>query len=213
VLSVILLGLIAAAAAGMIALVDEPRTDDMRKLAVIAALAGLVGGATRSLLEIAGAVGHGFELSDGTPILRGRAAAWHTREVRDWEQRRARHDAHAHAPGAAAELDEPRPEPSSFGTLSISDIPEMIVSPLVGAVLGVVVFAGVVGGFLVASADTGTYSPAALIFIAFLGGVFSAKFLERLSAASDALFGTQSQIGKQDAAAGQRRSEGRSANR
>jgi hypothetical protein len=59
----------------------------------------------------------------------------------------------------------------------------------------------VVGGFLVASTETGTYSPAALTFIAFLGGFFSNKFFERLAAASDALFGTKENAGATGGAA------------
>jgi hypothetical protein len=180
--------LIAASIAGLVILVDEPRTDDMRKLAVIAALAGLAGGSTRSLVEITASVGRGLVLSDGTSVLRGREAAWHAERVRAWERREAAHEARGEGPRAAWE--DPRPQPQASGW-SVSDIPDLIVLPLIGAVLGVVVFAGVVGGFLVASADTGTYSPAALIFLAFLGGFFSNKFFERLSAASDALFGTQ----------------------
>jgi hypothetical protein len=192
--------LTAASIAGLVILVDEPRTDDMRKLAVIAALAGLAGGSTRSLVEVATSVGQGLVLSDGTSILRGREAAWHAERVRDWERRQAWHERPVEGESAAPE--EPRPQPRALGGFSPSDIPELIVSPLIGAVLGVVVFAGVVGGFLVASADTGTYSPAALIFIAFLGGFFSNKFFERLSAASDALFGTQERTEGGDRASG-----------
>lgn len=67
----------------------------------------------------------------------------------------------------------------------------LAVLPLVGAVLGVVVFAGVVGGFLVATSANASYSPAALVFLAFLGGFFSGRFLRRLSAAADVLFAAE----------------------
>jgi hypothetical protein len=192
--------LIAASIAGLVFLIDEPRTDDMRKLAVIAALAGLIGGCTAGLVVITGSVGQGFVLSDGTSVLWGRQAAFHADEVRNWERRQAAREGRGEGQRDAAE--EPRPQPRALGGWSVSDIPQMIVVPLIGAVLGVVVFAGVVGGFLVASAGTGTYSPAALIFIAFLGGFFSNKFFERLSAASDALFGTEERSRGGDRASG-----------
>jgi hypothetical protein len=88
-------------------------------------------------------------------------------------------------------LDEPEPEPHGIGGLSESDVPQIVVSRLVGGVLGVIVFAGIVGGFLVASTNTGNYIPHGAIFTAFLGGVFSSKFFQRLSAASDGRFSTQ----------------------
>jgi hypothetical protein len=172
---------IAAAVAAMVVLGDTARTDDLRRLAALAVLAGLAGGATVSLLTLT-SLGDGIELSDGTSLLRGRAAASYARELRAWEQHRSDAEARGYAP-------LPRPEPS--GGFSVSEIPEVLVSPLLGAVLGFVAFAGIVGGFLVASTSPGTtYSPAAVTFISFLSGMFAQKFLRRLSGAADALFGT-----------------------
>jgi hypothetical protein len=183
-----LVALAAAATVGMILLVDEPRTDDMRKLAITAALAGLAGGSMRGLIGLVDVASRGFILSDGTCVLRGQEAADYARDLRAWEQRHSAHDDGNRGP---PDRQDSKPEPRLFDGLSSSSVPELVVCPLVGAVFGVVVFAGVVGGFLVASTETGTYSAAALMFIAFLGGFFSNKFFERLSAASDALFGTQ----------------------
>ena len=176
-----------AAAVGMVALIDEPRTDNMQELAVIGALAGLVGGSMQGLFDLVSTASVGLVLGDGTTVLRGRHAAWQAQELRAWERDEAARASRPDAAGRAA----PRPEPSTFGALSASDMPVLIVAPLIGAVFGLIVFAGVVGGFLVASTETGTYSAPALIFVAFLGGFFSNKFFERLAAAADALFGTQ----------------------
>jgi hypothetical protein len=187
-LAAALVAIAALATVGVILLVDEPRTDDMRKLAITAALAGLIGGSMGSLIQLSNEVADGFVLADGTIVLRGKAAARYTRELKHWEQRHAPGNEEASITTRTSGSD--KPEPLLLG-LSASTVPGLMVYPLIGAVFGVVVFAGVVGGFLVASAETGSYSAAALTFIAFLGGFFSNKFFERLSAASDALFGTK----------------------
>jgi hypothetical protein len=180
-----LLVTIVVACAALVALIDTARTDDMQKLALLGTLAGLVGGATASLVELYGSVGSGFLLSDGTPVLRGREARWHSDELRRYEERCRWREKQG------VDSDEPPPQPSAIGLLSSSDIPVIVVNPLIGGVLGLITFAGVVGGFLVASSASASYSCAALVFIAFLGGFFSAKFLRRLGAAADALFGTE----------------------
>jgi hypothetical protein len=192
-LSIVLCVIIAAAVVGAIFMVDEPRTDDMRKLALLAALGGLAGGATRSLLAIAEGVGFGYELSDGTHVLRGMAANLYARDVRQWEEDLERHERREAKHADPEPYGRPRPDPNDAipTGFSVSDIPGIVVSPLVGAVLGVIVFAGVVGGFLVASTSEGTYSAPALLFLAFLGGIFSSKFFQRLAAAADALLGVQ----------------------
>jgi hypothetical protein len=183
-----LIVLLAAATAGMIILADEPRTDDMRKLAITAALAGLAGGSLGRLITLVGAVERGFTLNDGTAVLRGEEAG-------DYTRLRAPNETPSQPTGDQPTQSPPPDDDDSalplIPGLSASGIASSMIYPLIGAVFGVVVFAGVVGGFLGASAGTGSYSIPALMFIAFLGGFFSDKFFERLSAASDTHFGTQ----------------------
>src|SRR5439155_18482726 len=61
----------------------------------------------------------------------------------------------------------------------IQDIPWLILHPLLGAALGLIAFAGLIGGFLVASGTKApsSYSPAGLLFIAVLAGLFSPNFI------------------------------------
>lgn len=78
-------------------------------------------------------------------------------------------------------------EAEGFGLL---DLPLLILLPLLGAALGLVSFAGLVGGFLVASgSENPTYSPAGLIFVAALAGMFAPNFVASLARAADAIFG------------------------
>lgn len=77
---------------------------------------------------------------------------------------------------------------------SVYDLPLLILLPLLGAALGLVAFAGFVGGFLVASGSSSpSYSPAGLLFIAALAGMFAPNFIAALSRAADALFGKTSE--------------------
>ena len=73
----------------------------------------------------------------------------------------------------------------------IQDIPWLILHPLLGAALGLIAFAGLIGGFLVASGTKApsSYSPAGLLFIAVLAGLFSPNFIAGLARAADAIFG------------------------
>jgi hypothetical protein len=74
-----------------------------------------------------------------------------------------------------------------FGVL---DLPLLILLPLLGAALGLVAFAGLVGGFLIASgSDSPSYSPAGLFFVAALAGMFAPNFIASLARAADAIFG------------------------
>jgi hypothetical protein len=78
-----------------------------------------------------------------------------------------------------------------FGLL---DLPWMILLPLLGAALGLVAFAGLVGGFLIASGSTSpSYSPAGLLFISALAGMFAPNFIASLARAADAIFGKMTQ--------------------
>jgi len=81
----------------------------------------------------------------------------------------------------------------SFG-FSVYDLPLLILLPLLGAALGLVAFAGFVGGFLVASGSSSpSYSPTGLLFIAALAGMFAPNFIAALSRAADAIFGKTSE--------------------
>ena len=55
-----------------------------------------------------------------------------------------------------------------------------------------IAFAGLIGGFLVASGTNAptSYSPAGLIFVAVLAGLFSPIFVAGLAPAADAIFRT-----------------------
>lgn len=76
---------------------------------------------------------------------------------------------------------------NAFGLL---DLPLLILLPLLGAALGLVAFAGLVGGFLIASgSDNPSYSPAGLLFVAALAGMFAPNFIASLARAADAIFG------------------------
>jgi hypothetical protein len=72
----------------------------------------------------------------------------------------------------------------------VQDVPLLVMLPLLGAALGLIAFAGLVGGFIVASGTkSATYSPAGLLFIAVLAGMFSPNFIASLARAADAIFG------------------------
>jgi hypothetical protein len=82
---------------------------------------------------------------------------------------------------------------SSWG-FSLYDLPLLLLLPLLGAALGLVAFAGLVGGFLVASGSSSpTYSPAGLLFVAALAGMFAPNFIASLARAADAIFGNTSE--------------------
>lgn len=77
---------------------------------------------------------------------------------------------------------------------SLYDLPLLLLLPLLGAALGLVAFAGLVGGFLVASGSSSpTYSPAGLLFVAALAGMFAPNFIASLARAADAIFGKTSE--------------------
>jgi hypothetical protein len=74
---------------------------------------------------------------------------------------------------------------------SLYDLPLLVLLPLLGAALGLVAFAGLIGGFLVASGSRSpSYSPTGLLFVAALAGMFAPNFIAALSRAADAIFGT-----------------------
>jgi hypothetical protein len=187
------------AVAVMVALIDEPRTDDLQQLGVVAAAAGLAGGSLGAVYELQARVAAGFRLGSGgfvllDPLDRRQYEQSRRRFEHEWDAYdRALSEYQANsAAGTAATRSPPLepfepPEPTYL--FSSATITEVLVYQLTGAVLGVVVFAGVLGGFLVATASDATFNPAALAFMAFLGGLFAYKLLGRLSAAADVLFG------------------------
>jgi len=80
------------------------------------------------------------------------------------------------------------------GGFSIYDLPLLILLPLLGAALGLIAFAGFVGGFLVTSGSSSpSYSPTGLLFIAALSGMFAPNFFASLARAADAIFGKTSE--------------------
>jgi hypothetical protein len=83
--------------------------------------------------------------------------------------------------------EEEAAEARSFGLL---DLPLLVLLPLLGAALGLVAFAGLVGGFLLASGSSSpSYSPTGLLFVAVLAGMFAPNFIGSLARAADAIFG------------------------
>jgi hypothetical protein len=165
-------------------LLDDARTTDLRRLAVLAILAGVLGGAAGAMIEVIELVGTGWELANGTRFSR-RKRGQPTVEPPETRARRK---------GRAGDATEPHEDGRTEGSLaphfSAWDIPGLVAYPLVGATCGFVVFAGVVGGFLLASGtEADTYSAPGMLFLAFLAGIFSRHFLNRLKASAEALFG------------------------
>ena len=206
----------AGAAVASLLLLDRPRSDDLQAVATLALAGGALGAAVRGMYETIESAMMGWELADGTLIARNRLREERAKEA--WAAEHGERLAQAQAAAlAAAQGDSDRPAGRSqspearlkelederdwfvrdaawssyyFGLHTIADV---IVRPIVGAALGLAAFAGVVGGFLVATgAQAADYSPAGLLFIAFLAGLFAESFIKALSRAADALFGTGS---------------------
>jgi hypothetical protein len=83
----------------------------------------------------------------------------------------------------------PTPEPKDKFVARM--IPFFFVRPFLGSAMGLLVYVGLTGGYLIAvqNADGVTFSPEGLLFLAFLGGLFAKTFLEKLRAVFDTLFG------------------------
>ena len=96
--------------------------------------------------------------------------------------------------GAYTQLRKVEEDAAHSWGFSVYDLPLLILLPLLGAALGLVAFAGFVGGFLVASGSSSpSYSPTGLLFIAALAGMFAPNFIAALSRAADAIFGKTSE--------------------
>lgn len=216
--SIVYLTLVAAGAAvGSLLLLDGPRSDDLQAVATLALAGGALGAAVRGIYETIESAMSGWELADGTLIARDRLREERAKE--DWAAEhgetlaQAQADALAAAPpgdsdrpggqprGPEARLQELERERETFVRraawsshhFGLHTVADVIVRPIVGAALGLAAFAGVAGGFLVATgAQAADYSPTGLLFVAFLAGLFAESFIKALSRASDALFGTAS---------------------
>jgi hypothetical protein len=218
-LSIVYLIVVAAGAAvGSLLLLDRPRSDDLQAVATLALAGGALGAAVRGIYETIESAMMGWELADGTLIARKLLREERAREK--WEAEHgetlARLQAEALAADSArddsdrraglsrepkARLQELERERDDFvreaawasDYFGLNTLADVIVRPIVGAALGLAAFAGVAGGFLVATgAQEADYSPTGLLFIAFLAGLFAESFIKALSRAADALFATGS---------------------
>jgi len=70
-------------------------------------------------------------------------------------------------------------------------VPLFIIRPFLGSAMGLLVYAGVTSGYLIAVENAGQaiFSRQALLFFSFLGGLFAKTFIEKLRAMFDAFFG------------------------
>ena len=70
-------------------------------------------------------------------------------------------------------------------------VPFFIVRPLLGSAMGLLIYVGLTGGYLIAvqNAQGATFSREGLLFLTFLGGLFAKTFIEKLRAMFDTLFG------------------------
>jgi hypothetical protein len=60
-------------------------------------------------------------------------------------------------------------------------VPFLVMRPILGAVMGLIVYAGFIGGFLISTTKAPeTFSPQGLVFIAVLSGLFAKTFLARI---------------------------------
>ncbi len=70
-------------------------------------------------------------------------------------------------------------------------VPFFIVRPFLGSAMGLLVYVGLTGGYLIAVQNTqaATFSREGLVFLSFLGGLFAKTFIEKLRVMFDTLFG------------------------
>jgi hypothetical protein len=83
----------------------------------------------------------------------------------------------------------PTPEPKDKFVARM--VPFFIVRPFLGSAMGLLVYVGLTGGYLIAvqNAEQATFSREGLLFLAFLGGLFAKTFIEKLRTMFDTLFG------------------------
>jgi hypothetical protein len=76
--------------------------------------------------------------------------------------------------------------------MTVRMIPYLLVRPVLGAGTGLVAYAGVVGGFLIAtSREPATFSGEGILFFALLAGLFAKTFLVRMDIVFKTLLGEQ----------------------
>lgn len=79
----------------------------------------------------------------------------------------------------------PGPEPKDKFVARM--VPLFIVRPFIGSAMGLLMYAGLTGGYLIAieNAGSATFSRNGLLFLSFLGGLFAKTFIEKLRAMFD----------------------------
>jgi hypothetical protein len=83
----------------------------------------------------------------------------------------------------------PGPEPKDKFVARM--VPILVVRPFLGSAMGLLMYAGLTGGYLIAieNAGSATFSRNGLLFLSFLSGLFAKTFIEKLRAMFDTLFG------------------------
>jgi hypothetical protein len=191
------------AVVAILLLLKDSRTSDVRELALLSLAGGALGAAGRGLIEVIERLNAGWEFADGTQVTRWRLLWDRRREERALQAAGRKEGDPTHGeevetvagtpeagrPRSRPQDDEIDPRDDLFG---VYILPFLFLLPLVGAVLGVALFAGVSGGFLLASGDQElTYSQPGFVFLSFLAGFFAETFLRRLARSADALFGVE----------------------
>jgi hypothetical protein len=77
-------------------------------------------------------------------------------------------------------------------TLRFSErcVPFLVLRPVLGAVMGLIVYAGFIGGFLISTTKAPeSFSPQGMVFIAVLAGLFAKTFLARVRLVFKAMLG------------------------
>jgi len=70
-------------------------------------------------------------------------------------------------------------------------VPFFLIRPFLGSAMGLLVYAGLTAGYLIAVVNSGnaSFSDEGLFFLSFLGGLFAKTFIEELRDTFDTLFG------------------------
>ncbi len=69
-------------------------------------------------------------------------------------------------------------------------VPFLVLRPVLGAVMGLIVYAGFIGGFLISTTKAPeTFSPQGMVFISVLSGLFAKSFLARVRVVFRAMLG------------------------
>jgi hypothetical protein len=70
------------------------------------------------------------------------------------------------------------------------ELPFLVLRPVLGAVMGLIVYAGFVGGLLISTTKTpDSFSPQGLVFVSVLAGLFAKTFLARVRVVFKAMLG------------------------